>query len=114
VDYQLRSDAHASEIVICSAEIEVAGKRKRIEGRGNGPIDAFIHALDGEGVKIGVVDYHQDAVGRGSNVQAVCFMRCNDGSGRERFGVGFHANTITASLRAIVSAANRLGLDKPN
>jgi len=114
VDYQLRSDTHASELIVCSAEIEVGGKRKRVEGRGNGPIDAFIHALTGEGLKIGVVDYHQDAVGRGSDVQAVCFMRCNDGNGRERFGVGFHANTITASLRAIVSAANRLSTDKAN
>jgi 2-isopropylmalate synthase len=114
VDYQLRSDTHASEIVICSADLEIDGKVRHVEGRGNGPIDAFVNALNREaGIQVGVLDYHQDAVGKGSGVQAVCFIRCGDGNGRERFGVGFHANTVTASLRAIVSAANRLALDTP-
>ncbi|HYM31086.1 MAG TPA: 2-isopropylmalate synthase [Candidatus Cybelea sp.] len=112
-DYRLRSDSHASEIVICSADIAVNGKVRTIEGRGNGPIDAFIAALKREcGLSVNVMDYHQDAIGHGSGVNAVCFIRLDGGGGNERFGVGIHANTVTASLKAIVSGVNRLQANK--
>jgi len=107
-DYRLGTAAHASEIVTCKASLKDNGATKEIAGQGDGPIDAFFHALEGVGVKAKFLDYHQHAMGTGSDVTAVCFIKLENGAGRHAYGVGIHANTNTASMRAIVSAVNRL------
>ena len=44
-------------------------------GRGNGPIDAFVHALrKAFGVNFSFIDYHEHAVGRGANATAACYV----------------------------------------
>jgi 2-isopropylmalate synthase len=109
IDYRMQTDTHASEIVHCAADLDVEGVRRTVQGSGNGPIDAFVTALRHDcGLDLSFLDYHQDAIGHGSNVEAVCFVRMSDGKGRERFGTGIHQSTVTASLRAIVSGVNRL------
>jgi 2-isopropylmalate synthase len=109
LDYRMQTDTHASEIVHCAADLIVEGQKRVVQGRGNGPIDAFVIALRHDcGLELSFDDYHQDAIGHGSNVEAVCFVRMSDGKGRECFGTGIHQSTVTASLRAIVSAVNRL------
>jgi len=111
VEYRLATPAHASETVICTATVRGNGETRTVEGRGNGPIDAFVHGLaEGFGVEVKFLDYHQHAMGSGSDTQAVCFIKLQDG-GEGKFGVGIHPNTNTASLRAIVSAVNRLHAD---
>jgi len=113
IEYQLSSATHASEVVKCIAELKAGGGTIEIAGRGNGPIDAFIDALHkGCGLKVTVEDYHQHALGVGSAVEAVCIIKLGDGNGHSSFGVGIHPNTTTASLRAIVSAANRAAAGK--
>jgi 2-isopropylmalate synthase len=87
----------------------VEGVRRTVLGSGNGPIDAFVTALRHDcGLDLSFLDYHRDAIGHGSNVEAVCFVRKSDGKGRERFFTGIHQSTVTASRRAIVSGVNRL------
>jgi 2-isopropylmalate synthase len=108
LDYRLGTAPHASEIVTCKAKLKANGAAKDVAGQGDGPIDAFFHALEGVGVKARFLDYHQHAMGAGSDVSAVCFIKLENGAGRHAYGVGIHANTNTASMRAIVSAVNRL------
>jgi 2-isopropylmalate synthase len=97
------------DIVELTAEIAVDGRRRRIKGRGNGPIDAFVAALAAiAGVPIAVVDYHEHAVGAGASASAATYIELRVGEGgRALFGVGVDSNILTASLKAILSGLNR-------
>ena len=76
-----------------------------VTGEGNGPIDAFVHALRADlGVKLDVVDYAEHATGQGADATAVAYVETIDGDGNIRWGVGADPNITTASLRAVVSA----------
>lgn len=84
-------------------EITVGG----ITGIGNGPIDAYTHALSGSGgVAVRVLDYHEHALTAGGDAQAAAYVEC-EVDGDVRWGVGIDANIVTASLKAVASAVNR-------
>ncbi|XHO94124.1 2-isopropylmalate synthase [Azospirillum sp. A26] len=77
------------------------------KGKGNGPIDAFLDALrQGCGTDLHVVDYREHAIGSGEDAQACAYVEVKTGE-TTLFGVGIDADIVTASLRALVSAANR-------
>lgn len=89
-----------------------AGARKSFEAVGNGPIDAvqrgLMHELD---ISIKVLDYEEHALQSGSNSQAAAYIHLLDAdSGRVTYGVGVSSNITRASVRAIFSAINRMGL----
>ncbi len=93
------------------ALISSDGVRREIAGTGNGPIAAFTDALDREcGVKVRVVDYVEHAVGAGSDATAAAYVELVAEDGRVAWGVGIDPNILTASLRAVVSGAARLGM----
>ncbi len=80
-----------------------------LEGEGNGPIDAFVDALKkGFGVEFSFLDYHEHAVGRGANATAASYVEIQDAKGRMIHGVGIDPNIVTASLKATLSAVQRL------
>ncbi|HEY3239901.1 MAG TPA: 2-isopropylmalate synthase [Acidimicrobiia bacterium] len=90
------------------AQLLVDGEHRTVTGEGNGPIDAFVAALQADlGVDLDVVDYSEHAVGAGSDATAAAYVETTSGEGMAKWGVGSHANIETASLRAIVSAVNR-------
>ncbi len=85
------------------------GNEKTIRGNGNGPIAAFVDALArGLEVQLQIVDFSEHAVGRGADAVAVAYVEAKDGDRSTLFGVGRHHNITTASLQAVVSAANGL------
>jgi 2-isopropylmalate synthase len=91
--------------------IRTGGTQRTIVGSGNGPIAALTDALAREcGIKLQVVDYVEHAVGAGSDAMAVAYIEAAGAKGAAVWGVGLHSNILTASLRAVVSAANRLPL----
>jgi 2-isopropylmalate synthase len=91
------------------AVIRAGGGQRTIVGTGNGPIAALTDALAREcGIKLQVVDYVEHAVGAGSDASAVAYIEAAGENGAAVWGVGLHSNILTASLRAVVSAANRL------
>jgi 2-isopropylmalate synthase len=93
---------------IVAAEITDKGVTKRIEGRGTGPIDGFVHALSVYlGIELSVADYSEHSLQRGSDASAICYMEVEHAKGKI-FGVGVNTNIVTASLEALVSAANRV------
>jgi len=98
----------AAASVVLRADLPWEGDIRPIEGRGNGPIDAFIHALaSATGHAIRVIDYHQHAIGAGADAQAVAYLELRVDEAMTLFGVGIDANIISASLRAIVSGLTR-------
>ena len=91
-----------------TAQLRVDGQHRTVVGEGNGPIDAFIAALQADlGVDLDVTDYSEHAVGAGSSATAVAYVETQSGDGVTLWGVGRHESILTASLRAIVSAVNR-------
>jgi len=85
------------------------GTMLTLDGEGNGPIDAFVDALQkGLGVSFSFLDYHEHAVGRGANATAASYVEIQDGEGNIIHGVGMDPSIVTASLKAILSAAQRM------
>jgi 2-isopropylmalate synthase len=80
-------------------EITVDG----LTGIGNGPIDAYTHALQSRGVNVRVLDYAEHALTSGGDAQAAAYVEC-EVDGVIRWGVGIDANIVTASLKAVASA----------
>nr|WP_229520697.1 2-isopropylmalate synthase [Massilia sp. IC2-476] len=93
--------AHGVQISLNLARHQV---QQALEGKGNGPIDAFVNAL---GLDVRVMDYHEHAIGRGADARAACYVELRVGSGQTMFGVGIDSNILTASFRAVLSAVNR-------
>lgn len=94
--------------------VQINGRDVQITGEGNGPIDAAVHALQSLGVKVQVRSFEERSVRASTeagDAQACAFMELapQDG-GADRYGVGMDTNIITASLKALMSGVNRMGL----
>ena len=99
--HRLADDGQSIEL-----QVSINGERQTLQGQGNGPIDATVDAL---GVPLRVHGYEERATGAGANAQALAIVEAAiDGQPGSTFGVGLHHNIVTASVQAVVSAANRL------
>lgn len=89
------------------ALVSVDGADKKIEGVGNGPVDAFFNALHSYNINgCNFISYDEHALDGGSHSRAVCYIQVENNNKRY-FGVGVSENIDTASLNALVSAINR-------
>lgn len=88
------------------------GQEKSYTAVGNGPLDAVQRGLqENLGISIKILDYEEHALQSGSNSQAAAYIHLlNSEDGRVTYGVGVSSNITRASVRAIFSAINRLGL----
>jgi 2-isopropylmalate synthase len=94
--------------VSCHAEVEFKGKTYEIKGKGNGPIDAFVHAMKEKGIgPFTLTDFHEHAISRGSEAEAVAFVQIETSSGKQLWGAGVDTNISYAGLKALISAYNR-------
>ena len=90
------------------AEIEIDGENYEISGSGNGPIDAFVNALNQKlSIDIKVSDYHQSAISSGSDAQAAAYIELQKGD-KTSWGVGINPNTTKASFEAIIVGVAKL------
>ncbi|WP_298326254.1 2-isopropylmalate synthase [Asticcacaulis sp.] len=80
-----------------------------VTGRGNGLMAAAVDALNAAyALGIEVLDYHEHALSRGTDARAVAYVECRTADDRKVFGVGMDVDSATASVKAILSAANAL------
>ncbi|MGW1678603.1 2-isopropylmalate synthase [Saccharopolyspora sp. NPDC002376] len=89
-----------------TATVVVDGEEQEITGTGNGPVSAFVDALSTVGHDVRVLDYNEHALTAGDDARAAAYLECAVGD-RIFWGVGVDTSTITAMLRAVVSAVNR-------
>ena len=100
--------AHDGGIVSLRGDLSWNGQVHAIEGRGNGPIDAFSRALgQAAGHAIRVVDYQQHAIGSGADARAVAYVELRVDGSQALFGVGIDADTTAAAFKAIASGVHR-------
>ena len=87
-------------------EVELAdGRRRQLQGVGNGPIDAAVAAL---GLPIRIDAYEERSLGGGADAQALALVEVAwPGEAGTRFGAGCHANIVSASIQAVLCAVSR-------
>ncbi|MGZ5821915.1 MAG: 2-isopropylmalate synthase [Croceibacterium sp.] len=105
VDY---SHSRRGQETVVEAEVALRGQATVVRGTGSGPIGAYVAALTEAGIQFDVADYSEQAQGTGADANAVAYVQARDNQGRVAFGVGMDKNIVTASLRAVTSAVNRL------
>jgi 2-isopropylmalate synthase len=94
--------------VTCEATIAIDGNAHTLRGDGNGPIDAFTHALGATSLpKFEVLSYSEHSLGKGSEARAVSYIQIKTERNLTLYGAGVDTNIELASIKAIVSALNR-------
>jgi len=107
-DHRAQHSATDGRVEHLVAQLVIDGRDGKAEGSGNGPVDAFVRALrDRLGLDIHVQNYHEHATGGGEDATAVAYVQLRIGQETTVYGVGLDANIVTATLKAVVSAANR-------
>ncbi|MBS1897694.1 MAG: 2-isopropylmalate synthase, partial [Actinobacteria bacterium] len=91
-----------------SLDVVLRDDEERVEaqGRGNGPVAAFIEVLSERGFDISLYDYVEHTLSTGGDAQAAAYVELQVGDQR-LWGVGIDGDISTASLKAIVSCVNR-------
>lgn len=97
-----------------NANLELANSGGTIvlQGSGSGPIDAFMNAWCVRGMPFKLLTYEEHALERGADAHAVAYIQLSAPNEDTRFGVGVDADIVSASLRAILSAINRLAVNQ--
>lgn len=107
VEHMTRVGTNASEIRQLSATVRKGGETIELDGKGTGPIDAYVQALSKDaGVDMKVFSYSEHSVGSGADATAIAFVEA-DVNGRHLYGVGRSSNIVSASLIAVTCAVNR-------
>jgi 2-isopropylmalate synthase len=92
-----------------TVQLLVDERHHTVTGEGNGPISAFVHGLGKDlGIEIDVHDYAEHSISAGSDAQAVAYVEAQAPDGTVRWGVGIDESILAASLKAVISAVNRL------
>ncbi|MDZ4307970.1 2-isopropylmalate synthase [Allopontixanthobacter sp.] len=105
VDYEEGRAADGTRIF--TGTIEVEGKAQSVSGRGNGLISSVMSTIrDSFGVELEVTDYTEHALGAGTDANAAAYLECRTANGRTIWGCGIDEDIATASVRAVLSAAN--------
>jgi len=105
VDYEESRAADGTRVF--AGTIEVGGRAQRVSGRGNGLISSVVATLkESFGVELEVCDYTEHALSTGSHARAAAYLECALPSGERVWGCGIDEDVATASVRAVLSAAN--------
>ncbi|MEM9084796.1 MAG: 2-isopropylmalate synthase [Pseudomonadota bacterium] len=104
VDYE---ESRASDGTrVFSGKIAVLGGEQSVSGRGNGLISSVVTTLEQAfDLDLKVLDYTEHALGTGRDARAAAYLMCQSG-GRVIWGCGIDTDVATASVRAVLSAAN--------
>ncbi|MGH6785261.1 MAG: 2-isopropylmalate synthase [Novosphingobium sp.] len=105
LDYEESKAADGTRLF--AGKIAVDDKERSVSGRGNGLISSVVATIgDSFGVSLEVKDYAEHAMTAGSDARAAAYVECVVPDGRTVWGVGIDEDIATASVRAVLSAAN--------
>ncbi len=113
-EFEHSSEPAAHVRVTCLATISYRGEQQSITGLGNGPINAFVNALDRVDLKhFRVTDYQSHAIRKGSDADSAAYIQIASlHDERTIWGSGVHSSIEMAGLLALVSAVNLLSEDQ--
>ncbi|WP_341743665.1 2-isopropylmalate synthase [Azonexus hydrophilus] len=93
--------------------VDIGGTTHVLSGEGNGPINAAMHALASAGIQAQVRSYEERSMvpmGEDGNARACAFIEMAASGRGECYGAGIDGNIVTASIKALISGINRLGV----
>ncbi len=95
--------------VRCRAVISYKKCQKTLVGKGNGPIAAFVNAIVSGGLpKFELSDYKEQAIGKGAEASAISYILIRSPKGKEIWGASIDVNIEQSSIKAVVSALNKM------
>jgi 2-isopropylmalate synthase len=104
-DYEESRASDGTRIFV--GKIGVDGQVQSVSGRGNGLISSIVATLsESFGVALEIRDYAEHALGAGTDARAAAYVECQLADGNTVWGVGIDEDVATASVRAVLSAAN--------
>ncbi|HEY6094101.1 MAG TPA: 2-isopropylmalate synthase [Gallionellaceae bacterium] len=104
IDYRI--DRKGGRDAIAASIVE-GGLTHTLQGEGEGALSAFVDAwMRHSDQQINVVDYSEHAIGSGTDAEAAAYVQVNL-SGQRYSGAAFDHDTVSASLKAVLSALNR-------
>lgn len=107
IDFQESQSPKQLDERIFVGKIRIDSVEQSLSGRGNGLISSLANALESAlGGPLDIIDYSEHAIGHGTDARAAAYVECRVGDGPVLFGVGISRDVATASVRAILSAAN--------
>ena len=107
--YEILANEAEDGQVCCQATILVSGNNYEIKGIGNGPINAFVNALETVGQKsFKLTDYRSHAIKGGSDADSAAYIFLEGNEGLGAWGCGVDPSIEIAGVKALVSALNLL------
>ena len=107
---QQHIDELADGRIRVAVRLAADGDVVQLQGEGRGPVEAFVDGLArATGVQMAVLDFHEHAIGAGSQAKAAAYLELRIADTRTLFGVGIDGNIVTASMKAVVSGLLRSG-----
>ena len=96
-------------VVKCRAKFLRGEKPVDFKGEGNGPLAALVQGLSQVGApKFEISNYSEHALSSGETAAAIAYIQIKTADGKLRWGAGVDTNIELASVRAVLSALNRL------
>ena len=107
--YWPRPDDADPTFIHGEVHLRVKGEERTLKADGNGPISAFVAAIrQAIDVDFMVDNYHEQAVGKGADAQALAFVPLKLNADAVMYGVGIDSNIDQAAVRAIIAGLNRV------
>ena len=108
-EYELLHNDIKDGNVCCEAKLIKNGNQYDIKGNGNGPINAFVNALEKLGQKdFNLKDYRSHAIKGGSDADSAAYILLESFDGKEAWGCGVDPSIEIAGVKALISALNLL------
>ena len=107
--YEILANEAEDGQVCCKAQILSSGNNYEVRGTGNGPINAFVNALESVGQKsFKLTDYRSHAIKGGSDADSAAYIFLEGNEGLRAWGCGVDPSIEIAGVKALVSALNLL------
>lgn len=108
-NHRILGELSGDRYITVAIEYLVESAQIKVEGVGNGPIDAVVHGLSMSlNSQIQVIEYYEHSIGSGSDAAAVCYIELSVNGCKPVYGVGIHPDIISASIHAIFSGLDRI------
>ena len=99
---------NGNDYVHFKGRVVIDNNEIKLNGIGNGPIDAFFNAIKSIGLdKYEFISYSQHAISQGSDSKAVSYIELKKPDGKHIFGIGIDSNVNVASVLGVLNAINR-------
>ena len=96
--------------VNCQASLYHKGVQTGINGNGNGPLAALVNGFGqiSNVPRFEIANYSEHALSSGETAAAIAYIQIKTADGKTRWGAGVDTNIELASVKAVLSALNRL------